>query len=88
MQYVDMDVEEVNLSKAKRIYLRSLSISRGDFVSTLKNAGIPKSWSNTPLLRDCYPLIFEDEVLVHGKWRIHLDKELGIVYSKSESEAI
>ncbi|MFA7425055.1 MAG: CRISPR-associated helicase Cas3' [Desulfosarcinaceae bacterium] len=71
---------------AKRWIQRAVSLSRKNVVKRLQEIGVPVGWKDSPLLRNCFPLL----VTVDGCWtednRVRLDEELGIVYEPKEAE--
>jgi len=75
-----------SIIEAKHLYQSSLSISRKGMVNKLISIGNPESWKESPLLRNCYPLLITDE----GCWQedpsVRLDDELGLVYVSKEDK--
>jgi CRISPR-associated endonuclease/helicase Cas3 len=71
-------------AQAKAFYMRSLSLSRYSVVKKLRDKGVPEGWKKSPLLRNCLPLVFDDD----GRWKedysVKLDEELGLVYGEKE----
>ncbi|NOX98272.1 MAG: hypothetical protein GXP30_00800, partial [Verrucomicrobia bacterium] len=61
-------------------------ISRLRVVKNLKKLGVPEGWKKTSLLRNCLPLLLDQQ----GHWledtTVRLDDELGLTYEKKESE--
>lgn len=78
-----------DISVAKILYLRSMSITHKGIVSKLLSFDNPDSWKESSLLRNCYPLWLDSE----GYWiedsSVRLDDELGLIYeSKEKNETI
>jgi CRISPR-associated endonuclease/helicase Cas3 len=72
--------------QAKQLYLKAVSLSRKGVVKKLQKLGVPESWKKSPLLRNCFPLILDEE----GRWiedaTVKLDDDLGMVYESKETE--
>lgn len=74
---------------ARKIYARSLQISRRDVIAALKASPAARGnehrgWAAHPLLRDAEPLVFVNGELGVGRTRLRLDPELGLVYERLE----
>jgi CRISPR-associated endonuclease/helicase Cas3 len=71
--------------KAKEFFMRSLSLSRYSVVKQLRDKGVPDGWKKSPLLRNCLPLVLDE----NGSWTenplVRLDEELGLVYETKEA---
>ena len=79
--------EEIpDFAQAKAWYLRCLSLSRKQIVKTLQAQGVPEGWKQSSLLRNCLPLLLDEQ----GRWiedpHVRLDKDLGLVYAPKEEE--
>jgi CRISPR-associated endonuclease/helicase Cas3 len=55
-------------------------------VNKLKALNVPEGWKESPLLRNCFPLLMD----MDGRWKddvtVRLDDELGLVYEAKETE--
>jgi CRISPR-associated endonuclease/helicase Cas3 len=75
-----------NFAQAKQWFLGAVSLSRKGMVMKLRQLGVPEGWKNSPLLRNCFPLVLSAE----GRWTenamVRLDDDLGIVYEAKEDE--
>ena len=75
-----------NFPDAKRWFLRAVSLSRKGVVRTLKALGVPEGWKKSPLLRNCFPLMLNQQ----GRWTedetVRLDNDLGLLYEPMEAE--
>lgn len=74
-------------AQAKEWFLRSMTVSRPWIVKKLVTEGVPEGWRRSPLLRTCYPMLFDGA----GQWladsRVYLNAELGLTYAnKAEAE--
>ncbi|WP_102126295.1 CRISPR-associated helicase/endonuclease Cas3 [Deinococcus planocerae] len=76
---------------ARRIYERSLQVTRPDIVSGieahvstngLRLGGEHQGWAAHPLLRGCLPLVLTGGEATLGRTRVRLDDELGVVYER------
>ena len=72
---------------ARKIYARSLQISRRDVIAALKASPAARGnehwgWAAHPLLRDAEPLVFVNGEVVLKNTRLRLDPELGLVYER------
>ena len=52
--------------RAKQWFLRSMSLSRKGVVMKLKSLGVPEGWRKSPLLRNCFPLMIDQEWMLDG----------------------
>ena len=72
---------EPDFTKSKEWAMRSVALSRKGVVKKFQSKGIPEGWKKNLLLRNSYPMIFDDA----GHWSedqyVRMDKELGIVYT-------
>lgn len=82
---------KLELAEAKRIFARSVKLSRDELVKNNLEAlkdhrdihGLPaKLWSETPLLAHAHPVVLEGGRAVLGKLVLELHPELGVVYRK------
>jgi len=75
-----------DLALSKAWFLRGVSLSRKSVVKNLKASGVPEGWKESPLLRNCLPLVLNAD----GRWAedatVRLDDDLGLVYEPKESE--
>ncbi len=71
--------KEPSWQAARTLYLQHLKLSRKGLVFELVKHPVP-AWQKQPLLRYCFPLIFEGGVAVVGKLTVRYDDALGIVY--------
>jgi CRISPR-associated endonuclease/helicase Cas3 len=71
---------------AKRWFLRAISISRNGVVKRLKALGVPDGWEKSPLLRNCFPLLLDEQGCWGGNANVRLDDDLGLVYKTKEAE--
>lgn len=71
-------------AQARRLFLRSISISRQPVVRALRQIGVPAGWKVSPLLRNCFPLVLDGD----SRWAVmpsvRLDPELGLVYEPKD----
>jgi CRISPR-associated endonuclease/helicase Cas3 len=75
-----------DFAKAKQWFMRAVSLSRKGVVNKLRSAGIPEGWKKSSLLRNCYPLILNDNLRWIENEKVRLDDELGMVYERKEGE--
>ncbi|RMH53441.1 MAG: CRISPR-associated helicase Cas3' [Deinococcus-Thermus bacterium] len=82
---------KLELSEAKRLFARSVKLSRGELVKNdfaalrahRKAHGLPaKPWSETPLLAQAHPVVLEKGRAVLGELELELHPELGVVYRR------
>ncbi len=80
---------KLELTQAKRIFARSIKLSRreltrNDFealrVHRKRQGWAAKVWSETPLLAHAYPVVLENGKAVLGELELELHPELGVVY--------
>lgn len=75
-----------DFDRSKALFLRAMSLARDCVVQKLRKLGVPQGWKESPLLRNCYPLLLNED----GRWivdaAVRLDDDLGIVYEPKESE--
>ncbi|MFC6593166.1 CRISPR-associated helicase Cas3' [Deinococcus lacus] len=83
------ELEKGDNDTAKRIYRRSLGVSRREIVDAAKRGTLwahglgnkQRGWQAHPLLRDVWPLDLTEGYRDFGKLRVRLDVELGLEYS-------
>ncbi len=83
-------LQKTDMDTAKRIYRRSLSVSRWEVVEATRRGDLwtlglgsqHKGWAAHPLLRDVQPLDLTTGYKDFGSLRLRLDPELGLVYEK------
>ncbi len=77
---------ELNFAQSKSWFLRGMSLSRKGIVKQLQARGVPHGWEQSPLLRNCYPLLLDQQ----GRWTqdqaVRLDSDLGLVYEPKDVE--
>lgn len=77
-----------DFAQSKAWFLRGVSLSRKPVVKKLKVLGVPKSWKESSLLRNCFPLVLSAD----GRWAgdedemVRLDEDLGVVYEARGTE--
>lgn len=73
-----------NFECSKQWFQRAVSLSRKGVVKILLAKGVPSGWQESPLLRNCFPLLLDTE----GYWAtdaiVRLDDDLGVVYEIKE----
>ena len=73
-------------AQAKQWYQSSVSLSRKCVVQKFQKLGVPQTWQQSSILRNCYPMFMD----LNGRWIedgcIRLDQELGVVYEAKEAE--
>jgi CRISPR-associated endonuclease/helicase Cas3 len=72
--------------EAKRLFLRSVTLSRASIVAALAGEHVPSGWAKHPLLRHCRPLFLRSNSAFVGDTQIVLDPALGIVYRVAGEE--
>lgn len=75
-----------DFATAKQWFLRSVSLSRKGVVGKLRGIGVPEGWKKSSLLRNCYPLVLDENFSWSENSRVRLDDELGLVYEPKEDE--
>lgn len=84
---------KLDLAEAKRIFARSVKLSRHELVQNDLEAlrahrdihGLPaKLWSETPLLAHAHPVVLEEGRVELGELVLELHPELGVVYRKQQ----
>jgi len=74
-----------DFAQSKGWFLGAVSLSRKGVVKKLKGVGIPQGWKKSPLLRNCFPLMLNQQ----GCWiedeTVRLDDDLGVVYEPKET---
>jgi CRISPR-associated endonuclease/helicase Cas3 len=75
-----------DFARSKELFLQAVRLSRKNVVTQLKALGVPESWKKLSLLRNCVPMVFNEQ------WRwtldvtVRLDEDLGFVYEPKEDE--
>jgi CRISPR-associated endonuclease/helicase Cas3 len=74
------------LAIAKQWFRRAVNLSRLGVVRKLTGRGVPSGWKESPLLRNCFPLVMDlgDRWIEDGS--VRLDEDLGIIYDKKGAE--
>jgi CRISPR-associated endonuclease/helicase Cas3 len=72
--------------KAKEWFMRSISLSRKNVVHILHSHGVPEGWRQSPLLRNCFPLLLDENGFWSENKILRLDNDLGFVYEKKENK--
>ena len=75
-----------SFDQAKQWFQRSVILSRKGIIRRLQQRGVPESWKQSPLLRNCYPMFLGADGRSNMDDRVRLDEELGIVYEPKETE--
>lgn len=70
--------------QAKRWFLQAMTLSRKGVVKDLKSKGVPEGWKESPLLRNCYPLMINTEECWVEDPTVRMDDDLGLVYESKE----
>ena len=70
------------LALAKQWFKRAVNLSRLGVVRRLTESGVPAGWKESPLLRNCFPLVMDSESRWTGDGSVRLDEDLGIVYER------
>ena len=72
--------------KTRQWFMKAVSLSRKGVVRKLQAFGVPEGWKESPLLRNCFPLLLNTD----GTWledeSVRLDDELGLVYESKETK--
>jgi len=75
-----------DFAEAKEWFMRAVSLSRKGVVKKLQTSGVPEGWKKSALLRNCFPLVLNEQ----GCWSedaiVRLDDDLGLVYEPKETE--
>jgi CRISPR-associated endonuclease/helicase Cas3 len=75
-----------DFEQAKQWFQRAVSLSRKGVVKRLQAQGVPEGWKQSPLLRNCFPLMLNAQ----GRWTedatVRLDNDLGVVYEPKEAQ--
>ena len=74
-----------DFTQAKQWFLRALSLSRKGVVKKLQANGVPEGWKKSSLLRNCFPLLLNDQKRWVEDETVRMDDELGLVYEPKES---
>ncbi|HNE56744.1 MAG TPA: CRISPR-associated helicase Cas3', partial [Leptospiraceae bacterium] len=75
---------ELTFDLGKKLFLRSVNLSRKDVVNYLTSVPIPKNWKDNSLLRNCRPLVLKENQFIIGKLSVSYDEKLGIIYTNNE----
>lgn len=79
----DPDLEP-DYDQAKAWFLRAMSLSKKALFKRLTKQGVPNGWKKSSLLRNCHPLVLDEQ----GRWKedetVRLDNDLGLVYGSEE----
>jgi len=74
----------LDFTQVKKWFLRALSLSRKSIVKKLQASGVPEGWKKSSLLRNCFPLLLNEQ----GRWledkTVRMNDELGLVYEPKE----
>ena len=73
-----------DFSQARELFFKALSITRKSIVRQLKQCGIPEAWQKSPLLRNCFPMILDENGFWEQDARVRLDEALGLLYQEKE----
>ena len=73
-----------DFTQAKKWFLRALSLSRKGVVKKLKVSGVPEGWEKSSLLRNCFPLLLNDQERWVEDEKLRMDDDLGLVYEPKE----
>jgi CRISPR-associated endonuclease/helicase Cas3 len=72
--------------QSKQWFMRAMNLSRKSVVKRLRTVGVPEGWKDSPLLRNCFPLMIDPD----GRWtedtNVRLDDDLGLVYELMEDK--
>lgn len=72
--------------RSKQWFMRAMNLSRKSVVKRLRAVGVPEGWKKSPLLRNCFPLMIDQD----GRWtedtNVVLDDDLGLVYESKENK--
>lgn len=73
-----------DLIQSKKLFMRAISVSRKGVVRKFQSSGVPEGWRQSPLLRNCHPLLLDTQ----GCWtvdaKVCLDHDLGLLYQTTE----
>lgn len=75
-----------DFAKAKQWFMRSVSLSRINVVKQLKTVDVPEGWKKSSLLRNCYPLVLNQDKRWVINELVRLDDDLGVVYERKGDE--
>jgi CRISPR-associated endonuclease/helicase Cas3 len=75
-----------DFDQSKLWYLRAISLSNKKVVIPLKKLGVPEGWKKSPLLRNCFPLVLNEQGCWTEDATVRLDDDLGLVYETKEAE--
>ena len=71
---------------AKLWIVRAVSLSRKRVVNLLRTAGTPEGWKQSPLLRNCYPLVLDEGLHWVQDAKVRFNDELGLLFESKEDE--
>jgi hypothetical protein len=66
--------------------MQSMGISRASVVRKLQTMGVPSGWTQSPLLRNAYPLLLDALDCWEGDLNVRLIDDLGLVYDPKETK--
>lgn len=75
-----------DFDQAKMWYLRAISLSRKGVVIKLKKLGVPEGWKQSPLLRNCFSLMLDEQGCWSEDINVRLDDDLGLVFEIKEDK--
>jgi CRISPR-associated endonuclease/helicase Cas3 len=75
-----------DFDQSKSWYLRAINLSNKKVVIPLKKLGVPEGWKKSPLLRNCFPLVLDEQGCWTEDATVRLDNDLGLVYETKEAE--
>lgn len=75
-----------DFDQSKLWYLRAISLSNKRMVIKLKTHGVPEGWEKSALLRNCFPLLLDEQGCWTEDATVRLDNDLGLVYGTKEAE--
>lgn len=70
----------------RRLVEHSLSLSHPALFAALCKEKVPTDWKKSPMLRHSRPLIFENNIATVGGYKLRLDRDLGLLIEKEETE--
>jgi CRISPR-associated endonuclease/helicase Cas3 len=73
-------------ARAKALAMQSMGISRASVVRKLQTMGVPSGWTQSPLLRNAYPLLLDALGCWEGDLNVRLIDDLGLVYDPKETK--
>ncbi len=72
--------------QSKTWFLRAVSLSRKGVVKNLQALGVPEGWKKSALLRNCFPLVLNEQDRWSEDATVRLDDDMGLVYEIKETE--